>query len=165
MSYSEKHKNEFLDVVYQVCDAIRGMPLDNELTKYLNIHYGPSTDTYQTLSRLLRLGVEEGWVAYVEVAGPSYRRGRIAEVGFNTAGMSIESGLLCNVKGQYHCHTKGEINMIIPLEPGANFCGTTEGWRVFEPMSEHFPTVEGKALIMFFLPDGAIEYKAPPSQL
>ncbi|OMQ22891.1 DUF4863 family protein [Serratia oryzae] len=165
MSNSEKHKKEFLDVVHRVCDAIRGMPLDNELAEYLNMHYGPNTGTYQTLSRLLRLGVEEGWVAYVEIEGPSYRRGRLAEIGFNTAGMSIESGLLCNVKGQYHSHTKGEINMIIPLESGANFCGTTAGWRVFEPMSEHFPTVEGKALIMFFLPDGAIEYKAPPSHL
>ncbi|WP_337264710.1 MULTISPECIES: 4-hydroxylaminobenzoate lyase [unclassified Serratia (in: enterobacteria)] len=165
MSYSEKHKKELLEIVYGICDSIRGMPLNNELSEYLNAHYGTNTSTYQTLSRLLQLGVEEGWVAYDEIAGPNYRRGRLADPDFNTAGMSVESGLLYNVKGQYHCHTKGEINMIVPLERDANFCGTTSGWRVFEPMSEHFPTVKGKALIMFFLPDGAIEYKAPPSHL
>jgi hypothetical protein len=35
---------------------------------------------------------------------------------------------------------------------------------VYPPLSEHYPTVTGgKALFMFFLPGGEIEYKAPPS--
>ncbi|MCY0853907.1 hypothetical protein [Cupriavidus sp. D39] len=28
-------------------------------------------------------------------------------------------------------------------------------------MSEHFPTVNGKALMMYFLPGGEIEYRSP----
>ena len=159
------HKDELLAAVHALCSEIREMPLDDALSSFLNTRYGADTERYQTLARLVRLGVEEGWAAYVEIEGPDYRRGRIAEPGFDTAGMSVESGLLRDVKGQYHCHTKGEINMIIPLEAGANFCGTGAGWRVFAPMSEHFPTVQGKALMMFFLPDGTIEYKAPPAHL
>jgi 2-hydroxylaminobenzoate mutase len=158
------HKQEFLDVVHRLCDAIRGMPLDPALHEYLNEHYGSQTVGYKTLSRLLKLGVEEQWAAYVEIEGPDYRRGRISEPVRETADMSVESGLLRDVKGQYHCHTNGEINMIIPLEPGANFCGTGAGWRVFPPLSEHFPTVQGKALMLFFLPGGKIEYKAPPPE-
>jgi 2-hydroxylaminobenzoate mutase len=53
--------------------------------------------------------------------------------------------------------------MIIPLEEGAQFCGHGAGWRVFPPLSEHFPTVTGKALMMYFLPGGKIEYRTPPA--
>src|SRR3954453_15291475 len=109
------HKKEFLEVVHELCDAIRGMPLDVDLHAYLNEHYGAQTVGYKTLSRLLKVGVEEQWAAYVEIEGPDYRRGRISEPARETADMSVESGLLRDVKGQYHCHTNGEINMIIPL--------------------------------------------------
>lgn len=160
-----ENKEELLTIVHELCGAIRGMPLDEDLEEYLNRHYGVGTENFEKLSRLMQLGVEEGWAAYVEIEGAEYRRGRISEPGFDTADMSVESGLLRDVKGQYHCHTTGEINMVIPLEAGANFCGTGAGWLVFPPMSEHFPTVQGKALMMFFLPDGKIEYKAPPSPL
>jgi hypothetical protein len=160
---SGPHKNEFIDTVHAICDAIRALPLDEALETRLNREYGAGTQTFDRLAQLLKLGVEEGWAAYVDIQGPQYRRGQIAEPSQETAGMSVESGLLRDVKGQYHCHTKGEINMIIPLEEGAQFCGHGEGWRVFEPMSEHFPTVTGRALMMYFLPGGEIEYRTPPS--
>jgi 2-hydroxylaminobenzoate mutase len=75
--------------------------------------------------------------------------------------MSVESGLLRHVKRQYHCHTNGEINMIIPLEELAQFCGHGAGWWVFAPISEHFATVAGRVLMMYVLPDGEIEYRTP----
>ena len=79
--------------------------------------------------------------------------------------MSVESGLLSDVKGQFHCHTRGEIDMIIPIDPHARWCGHGSGWVVYPPRSEHFPTVAGgKALIMYFLPNGEIEYKVPPQR-
>lgn len=157
------HKEELLQWVRQLCDEIRSRPLDQDLEAYLNREYGAGTRPYQELCRLLQLGVEEGWAGYVEIEGATYRRGRIAEPSPETAGMSVESGLLRDVMGQYHCHTRGEINMIVPLEPGAQFCGHGAGWRVFPPMSEHFPTVTGKALMMYFLPGGEIEYRAAPA--
>ncbi|MDN4574114.1 DUF4863 domain-containing protein [Pandoraea cepalis] len=157
-----KNKDALLALVYQLSEEIRGKPLDGALQEWLNRHYGPGTQRYESLARLIRLGVDEQWCAYVEIDGPDYRRGRIAEPVYETADMSVESGLLKDVKGQYHCHTKGEINMIVPLEPGSNFCGSSAGWRVFAPMSEHYPTVQGRALMMFFLPGGKIEYKDAP---
>ncbi|WP_280155896.1 DUF4863 family protein [Piscinibacter sp. XHJ-5] len=55
--------------------------------------------------------------------------------------------------------------MIIPLEPDGQFCGHGAGWKVFPPMSEHFPSVKGRALMTYFLPEGRIEYKAPPAEI
>jgi hypothetical protein len=160
---SGSHKNELLNIVHALCDAIRAQPLDEALETRLNRDYGAGTQAFERLSELLKLGVEEGWAGYVDIQGPQYRRGRIAEPSPETAQMSVESGLLRDVKGQYHCHTNGEINMIIPLEDDAQFCGHGAGWRVFAPMSEHFPTVKGHALMMYFLPGGEIEYKTPPA--
>jgi hypothetical protein len=160
---SGSHKTELMEWVRRLCDDIRAMPLDAALEARLNSEYGEHTEPYARLAQLLKLGVEEGWVAYACIEGGDYRRGRIAEPSNETAGMSVESGLLRDVKGQYHCHTRGEINMIIPLEAGAAFCGHGAGWRVFPPMSEHFPTVTGRALMMYFLPGGKIEYLAPPA--
>ena len=157
------HKERMLELVREVCAYIGNDPLDDELAERLSSRFGAGTPGYEEMSQLLQRGVDEKWVAYEEIEGPDYRRGRIAEPSPQTMGLSVESGLLANVKGQYHCHTRGEINMIIPLEPGANFCGTGAGWRVFAPMSEHFPTVTGRALIMFFLPGGEIEYRSPPT--
>jgi 2-hydroxylaminobenzoate mutase len=155
---SGPHKAELLTLLSTLCDDIHAMPLDAALEARLNTQYGESTQAYAQLVKLLKLGVEEGWVAYAEIDGGDYRRGRIAEPSNETSNMSVESGLLRDVKGQYHCHTNGEINMIIPLEEGAQFCGHGAGWRVFPPMSEHFPTVTGKALMLYFLPGGEIDY-------
>ncbi|WP_206995395.1 4-hydroxylaminobenzoate lyase [Trinickia mobilis] len=160
---SGPHKERLLELVHEVCAYIGNQPFDDVLGQSLNSRFGAGTPGYEEMTQLLKRGVEEKWVAYVEIEGPDYRRGRIAEPTPETAGLSVESGLLANVKGQYHCHTRGEINMIIPSEAGANFCGTGAGWRVFAPMTEHFPTVVGRALMMFFLPGGEIEYRTPPS--
>lgn len=157
------HKDEMSRLLLEVCDSIRGRPLDEHLELHLNREFGVGTQSYARMVSLLKIGVEEEWAAYVEIDGADYRRGRIAEASLETAGMSIESGLLRDVKGQYYCHTNGEINMIIPLEEGAQFCGHGAGWCVFAPLSEHFPTVTRKALILYFLPGGAIEYRTPPA--
>ena len=156
-----QHKEEALGIIHRLCDDIRSRPLDRDLAVFLNDEYGAGSESYETLARLLKLGLEEGWVGYVEIEGADYRRGRIAEPSEKTADMSVDAGLLRDVKGHYHCHTRGEINMVIPLEADATFCGHRAGWVVFPPKSEHFPTVVGKALIMFFLPGGEIEYFSP----
>src|SRR5215469_10029688 len=97
---SGPHKNEFLNIVHTLCDAIRLLPLDEALEARLNREYGAGTQAYARLAELLKLGVEEGWAAYVDIQGPQYRRGRLAEPSPETAQMSVESGLLRDVKGQ-----------------------------------------------------------------
>ena|SRR5579862_7080694 len=161
---SGQHKAAMMAVLRPVFDAIRGHALDETLEFVLNRNFGVASSTHESLVRLLRLGLEEGWVAYAPVPGADYSRGRIADPSDETAGLSVESGLLCNVKGQYHCHTRGEIDMIVPIEGSARWCGHEAGWVVYPPKSEHFPTTTGNAVVLYFLPNGEIEYRAPPPQ-
>jgi 2-hydroxylaminobenzoate mutase len=163
---SGEHKAEALTLIQRVLDFIGDRPLDKELEFQLNRRFGPYGGLYERLAELLSAGVDEGWVAYAPIEGAGYNRGRIAAPCRDTAGMSVESGLMRNVRGQYHRHTRGEIDMVIPIDDGSQWCGHGAGWVVYPPGSEHFPTVSGgKALVMFFLPNGEIEYMDPPAEL
>jgi hypothetical protein len=47
----------------------------------------------------------------------------------------------------------------MPLTPGATFDGRPAGWLVYGPDTSHSPTVaQGSALILYLLPEGAIEF-------
>ncbi|HWM69778.1 MAG TPA: DUF4863 family protein [Steroidobacteraceae bacterium] len=59
----------------------------------------------------------------------------------------------------HHRHPNGEIDLIMPLEPGAQFDGRDAGWLVYGPGSAHSPTItHGRALVLYLLPQGAIEF-------
>jgi hypothetical protein len=160
---SGEHKAEALAIAHRILCFIGDRPFDAELEFQLNRRFGPHSGIFEALAKLVKTGVEEGWAAYAPVEG-GYNRGRIAEPGPETAGMSVESAMLHNVKGQYHRHTRGEIDLVIPLDDDAKFCDHGAGWVVYPPGSEHFPTVTGgKAIFMFFLPNGEVEYKPTPT--
>lgn len=157
------HKPAMMAAIGRLLDFIGGRPLDSELEKDLNDRYGAATDGYAELLRLLRIGIDEGWACYAEIDGPDYRRGRLAKPTPETQGFSVESGMLKDVLGNYHRHPLGEINMIGPVDPTGRFCGYGAGWKVFEPNSQHYPTVSGgKVTMLFFLPGGEIEYMPAP---
>ena len=47
----------------------------------------------------------------------------------------------------------------MPLSGSAEFDGHGAGWLVYEPGTAHTPTVSGgKALVLYLLPQGAIEF-------
>jgi hypothetical protein len=49
--------------------------------------------------------------------------------------------------------------MVMPITPEAQFDGTSRGWCAFEVGSSHHPTVtNGRALILYLLPDGKIDF-------
>jgi hypothetical protein len=71
-------------------------------------------------------------------------------------------------RGEYHGHPYGELNIVIPVDEGAELKGLQgwqrPGWAVPDPGSRHHPEVEGGLLIAsFYLPAGRISYdlKAP----
>ncbi|KAK3113849.1 hypothetical protein LTR53_008456 [Teratosphaeriaceae sp. CCFEE 6253] len=51
----------------------------HELEAYLNTNYGPGNAVYEDLCNLARQGLEEGWVANVELDGAKYRRSKILQ--------------------------------------------------------------------------------------
>lgn len=157
------HKPELMAAIDRLLAFIGDRALDAVLEKDLNDQYGANTEGYAELLRLLRIGIDEGWACYAEIDGPDYRRGRIAKPSIETRGFSVESGMLKDVLGNYHRHPLGEINMIGPVDPTGRFCGHGAGWKVFEPNSQHYPTVSGgKVTMLFFLPGGQIEYMPAP---
>ncbi|MNL76803.1 hypothetical protein D3C87_2028270 [compost metagenome] len=52
----------------------------------------------------------------------------------------------------------------MPLTGDARFDGHGAGWLVYGPGSAHRPTVtQGRALVLYLLPGGAIEFTRPGS--
>src|SRR5438046_2356742 len=76
-----------------------------------------------------------------------------------THGFSIDVVEMNDIAGPHHRHPNGEIDLVMPLEGDARFDGHGAGWVVYGPGSAHRPTVSGgKALVLYLLPDGAIEF-------
>lgn len=144
-----------------------------ELEAILNAEYGPGSSTFDTLANLAKIGVAEGWAANEEVQGVKYRRSRLVEPCAETFYFSITLVYMesdAAFRGDYHKHPYGEINLIVPLTPGAEIAGPngwcSHGWTSPEPGSHHYPEVRGGAAIaLFYLPAGRISYDiAPPSR-
>jgi hypothetical protein len=160
---------------------VKDMTPGKAMEQWLNATYGPHSALHQELSRLIRLGVEEGWAANQEISGPNYRRSRIlaptpesqyfsiTAVYMNSADPSAfdhpEGGRA--LRGQFHGHPYGEINLVAPIDPGAELRGLNgwqgAGWTAPDPGSRHFPETRNGALIaLFYLPAGRIAYVPAP---
>ncbi len=159
-------------------EGVQDMTAGTETETWLNQHCGPDSELYQTLARLVTKGVQDGWAANVELDGPIYRRSRIAEPSERTRHFSITAVYMdstgntqgnpgSSYRGQYHAHPYGELNMVVPLDPGAALKGPNgwreAGWTAPAPGSHHYPEAKGGAVIaLFFLPAGRIAYYPAP---
>jgi len=152
----------FSKAVATITGRIAGKSLDNELQSYLNESFPPGGEAFDDLAELCRQGIDEGWLCAGERGG--IRFGRIIKHGPDTNGFSVDVVLMEDVQGPYHGHPNGEIDMIIPETPDAKFDGQGQGWMVFEPETEHYPTVtDGKAIVLYLLPGGEIDFTRTPS--
>ena len=161
-------------------EEVKDMTTGTAVEQWLNRKYGPGSELYESLARLVRAGVEDGWAANVEIGGRGYRRSRIAEPSGRTLHFSITAVLMDSTgndqghadgrfRGQYHGHPYGEFNMVVPVTPGAALNGPNGwcfgGWTAPAPGSEHHPEARGGAVIaLFFLPSGRISYVAAPQR-
>jgi hypothetical protein len=161
-------------------EEVKDMTTDSEVESWLNRHYGVDSQLYQDLARLVKKGVEDGWAANIEIAGPKYRRSRIAEPSEQTRFFSITTVYMDSTgnslglpddrfRGQFHGHPYGEFNMVVPVTPGAALNGPNGwcagGWTAPAPGSQHYPEARGGAVIaLFFLPSGRISYHPAPQE-
>ncbi|MFC9840260.1 DUF4863 family protein [Rhodococcus sp. NPDC127530] len=152
-------------------DEVKNRTAGGELEGWLNTTYGPGTELYDDLARMVTEGVDDGWAANVELDGPKYRRSRIASPSEQLNYFSITAVYMNSVsryRGQYHQHPYGELNLVVPLDPGAELAGPrgwcAAGWTAPGPGSHHYPEVRGGALIaLFYLPAGRISYDITPA--
>ncbi len=175
------HREDLIARSIPFLQVVKDMTPGAEMEKWLNATYGPQSDLYRDLARLIRLGLQEGWAANVEVGGPNYRRSRIQEPTAETFHFSITAVYMDSkdarafpdeddgdvLRGDYHGHPYGELNMVIPIDAGAELRGLQgwqgAGWTAPDPGSRHFPEVKGGALIaLFYLPAGRISYDFTP---
>ena len=148
---------DFQRLIADVTGEIAQRPLDPDLGDWLNATWSNGSPTFDALSQACRTGVADGWLCNREGGGIRY--GRIFKATPDTHGFSVDVVDMQDIAGPHHVHPHGEIDLIMPLSEGATFDGHPAGWCVYGPGSAHRPTVaNGRALVLYLLPQGAIEF-------
>ena len=147
------------EVIAPVTRRIAGRALGAALEIELNRRFPASSATVEAIASACRAGIDEGWLC--TQGGGKRRFGRVFEPDDALAGFSVDVVDITDLVGNHHMHPTGEIDLIMPIDPAAKFDGRGAGWLVYEPGSDHRPTVtEGRALILYLLPQGRIEWTA-----
>lgn len=150
----------FQTLIADLTADIAGRPLDAGLADYLNRRHGPDSASYQQIFSACRAAIDAGWMCKHEGGGIRY--GRVLKPMPALQGFSVDVVDMDNIVGPHHTHPQGEIDLIMPLTEGALFDGHPAGWCVYAPGSAHRPTVSaGRALVLYLLPQGAIEFTRP----
>jgi hypothetical protein len=150
-------ETEFRSQIAELTAQIGGRTLDADLDAWLNQTHGAGSATYEMLKASCRAGVAEGWLANREGGGVKY--GRIFKPSDDLNGFSVDVVDMKDIAGPHHTHPNGEIDLIMPIDGGAQFDGRPAGWCVYPAGSAHRPTVsQGRALVLYLLPQGSIEF-------
>lgn len=147
----------FVELISLVTRHIESKPIEPALAEVLDAEFPADGPLFSELETLCRQGCDEGWLCAREAGG--VRFGRPVKPSPATHGFSVDVVEMDNIVGPHHVHPNGEIDMVMPLDEDACFDGSPRGWKVYGPGSAHRPTVAGgKALVLYLLPDGAIEF-------
>jgi hypothetical protein len=147
----------FQKLISRLTEEIASVPLDAALEAHLNAEHGAGSHLYEQLFEACKTGVKDGWLSNREADG--IRFGRVLKATDATHGFSVDVVDMDSIAGPHHVHPNGEIDLIMPLTPGATFDGHPAGWCVYEAGSAHRPTVvKGRALVLYLLPQGAITF-------
>lgn len=148
---------EFQSLLAPVAERIRGKALDKGLQRDLNEAFPADGAAFKAIEQACHAAIAAGWMCDREAGGIRY--GRVVKATPALAGCSVDVVEMADVKGPHHRHPNGEIDMIMPVAPGAKFDGHGAGWLVYGPDTAHHPTVsDGKALVLYLLPGGSIEF-------
>ena len=151
---------QFTHLISSITRRIEDKPLDKQLETELNEAFPAAGDVFDKVFNVCRQAVEAGWMCNREAGGVKFSR--VIKPSPEIHGFSVDVVEMEDVRGPHHRHPNGEIDMIMPLTPNAKFDGHGAGWLVYGPGSAHYPTVsDGKALVLYLLPQGAIEFTKP----
>jgi|EndMetStandDraft_3_1072993.scaffolds.fasta_scaffold24304_3 hypothetical protein len=150
-------ENVFATLANELAGAMTGRPVDSSLETYLNAQFGKGSPQFSQLRQLCIEGERDGWLMQREAGGIKF--GRAIKPNTKAASFSVDVVRMREIAGPHHIHTNGEIGAIIPIEGDPRFDGKAEGWYVYPAGSSHHPTVTGgDAYVVYFLPEGAIEF-------
>jgi hypothetical protein len=149
--------SQFTDLLAGITARAAGRPLDAALEAALTAAVPPGGPAYRGVLEACQAAIAAGWMCDREAGGIRY--GRVVKPGPATHGFSVDVVDMADVVGPHHRHPNGEIDLVMPLSEGATFDGRGAGWVVYGPGSAHRPTVaSGRALVLYLLPQGAIEF-------
>jgi hypothetical protein len=74
-----RHREELIERSIPFLSEVKDMTPGADMERWLNQKYGEDSPLYKDLARLIKLGIEEGWAANIEISGPNYRRSKIVE--------------------------------------------------------------------------------------
>lgn len=153
----DKNHQDLCDLLGPVIAEIAKATWDDTLATQLNVEFGPDSELFGALKAICDKGIQSGWMG---LQGEEARKGaRVIEPCAATNGMSIDVVQLINFTGPHHRHPNGEVCAVMSDSAEGRFDGNPEGWAVYPPNSVHWPQGSGGRIrILFFLPDGAIEY-------
>ena len=145
------------ELLRPVVEEISGAEWNAELAARLTARFPAGGELFQEIEAACAEGIESGWMG---LQGEEARKGaRVIEPGPATAGMSVDVVQLVDFTGPHHRHPGGEVCAVMTEGPDGRFDGNPRGWAVYPPGSDHWPAGSGgRVRILFFLPDGAIEY-------
>jgi len=148
---------EFTTLIAGITGRIAGRPLDGALDAWLNAEIPAEGSEFQRIFEACQAAIAAGWMCNREAGGIKFSR--VIKPCDAIHGFSVDVVEMDSLKGPHHRHPNGEIDMIMPLDPGAQFDGRGKGWLVYPAGHAHFPTVTGgKAIVLYLLPGGAIEF-------
>ena len=150
-------KQRFLDTIASVASAIGDRPLDDRLAAFLNAEFPKNGKAFADLEALCAEGERDGWLLGREAGAVKF--GRAVKPGAEAGRFSVDVVRMKDVKGPHHVHTTGEIGAVMAIAGAPKFDAFDEGWYVYGPGSDHWPTVAGgEAYVLYLLPDGAIQF-------
>lgn len=148
---------DFTALIAGITGRIAGLALDSQLEGRLNAEFPADGPEFNRVFEACRAGIAAGWMCNREAGGIKFSR--VIKPSEAIHGFSVDVVEMNDIKGPHHRHPKGEIDMIMPLDAGAKFDGRGKGWLVYPAGHAHHPTVsDGKAIVLYLLPDGAIEF-------
>ena len=144
---------QFRNLLQPVTGHLAGRPLDASL----NAAFAADGPVLTAIEAACKAAIAAGWMCNREGGGIKY--GRVIKPDAELAGCSVDVVEMNDLKGPHHRHPNGEIDVIMPIDPAAKFDGRGRGWLVYGPDTAHHPTVtRGRALVLYLLPRGPIEF-------
>ena len=145
------------ELLKPITTTISQSEIDGDLEAKLTSTFPPSSDTFRKIEHTCHEAIRAGWMC--RQGGEGRRFGRVLEPSDETDNLSVDVVDLTDIVGPHHRHPTGEVCMIMPVTQGAQFDGHDAGWCVNSPGTAHHPTVtNGRALILYLLPEGKIEF-------
>jgi Domain of unknown function (DUF4863) len=152
---------EFTHLIGNITKLVDGHALDKQLESRLNQELRPDGRLYRQIFDACQQAITDGWMCQRQSAD-GVRYGRIIKPSADSDRFSVDVVEMTDVVGPHHAHPNGEIDLIMPIDTSAIFDGHGAGWLVYGPGTAHRPTVAGgRALILYLLPEGAIDFSAP----